>query len=149
MPTTSRTARGHGRRVRRAVWLVPADGIWLPGAEEVFRIRREARDTCSRLVSKGIVHGVTSLSAERADAEAVACWVRGHWGIENKAHWLRDAVFAEDGQHAYVGAAAQVMAMFRNLAIALLRLAGVTKIIRTLERIAADRTRILPLLAAS
>lgn len=141
--------RGHGRRVRRAIWLVPADGIDFPGAQRVFRIRREVRDTCGRLISKEIVHGITSLGIEQAAAEAVACWVRTHWGIENKIHWVRDVVFGEDAQHAYLGAAAQVMAMFRNLAIALLRLAGVTKITRTLERIAADRTRILPLLTAS
>jgi hypothetical protein len=41
------------------------------------------------------------------------------------------------------------MAMFRNPAIGLIRLAGGTGIKRTLERIAGERTRILPLLAAS
>lgn len=39
--------------------------------------------------------------------------------------------------------------MFRNLAIGLIRLAGVTEIKRTLEHIAAERTRILALLAVS
>ena len=58
-------------------------------------------------------------------------------------------LFSEDRQHAYLGASAQAMAMFRNLAIALIRLAGVTEIKRTLEHIAAERTRILPILAAS
>jgi len=41
------------------------------------------------------------------------------------------------------------MALFGNLAIGLIRLAGHTQIKRTLEHIAADRMRILPLLAAS
>jgi len=41
------------------------------------------------------------------------------------------------------------MATVRNLALGLLRLAGITQIIRTLERIAADRTRIVPLIAAA
>ncbi|MEA2136844.1 MAG: hypothetical protein QOC68_4754 [Solirubrobacteraceae bacterium] len=41
------------------------------------------------------------------------------------------------------------MAALRNLALVLLRLAGITQITRTLERIAADRTRILPLIAAA
>jgi predicted transposase YbfD/YdcC len=141
--------RGHGRRVRRAIWLAPADSIDFPGAGQVFRIRREVRDTCGRLVSKEIVHGITSLSAEQAAAATVARFVREHWGIENKVHWVRDVVFGEDTHHAYLGAAAQVMATFRNLAIALIRLSGTSRITQTLERIAADRTRILPLLAAS
>jgi hypothetical protein len=37
----------------------------------------------------------------------------------------------------------QVMATFRNLAISLLYLAGVTEITRTLQAIGRDRTRIL------
>jgi hypothetical protein len=58
-------------------------------------------------------------------------------------------VCAEDHQNAYLGAAAHAMALFRNLAISLIRLAGHTQIKRTIEHLAADRTRILPLLAAS
>ncbi len=69
--------------------------------------------------------------------------------VAHPAHWVRDVVFAEDHQNSYLGAAAHAMALFRNLAIGLIRLAGHTQIKRTLERIAADRTRILPLLAAS
>ncbi|MCE7008555.1 hypothetical protein LWC34_37945 [Kibdelosporangium philippinense] len=56
---------------------------------------------------------------------------------------------SEDHQHAYTGNGAHAMAMLRNLAIGLIRLAGLTEIKRTLEWIAADRMRILPLLAAS
>lgn len=41
------------------------------------------------------------------------------------------------------------MATLRNLAPALLRLAGITEVTRTLQRIAADRTRILPIIAAA
>jgi hypothetical protein len=40
--------------------------------------------------------------------------------------------------------AAQAMAMLRNLAIGLIRLAGLDQIKRTLERIAADRMRMCP-----
>jgi predicted transposase YbfD/YdcC len=97
--------------------------------------------------SKEVVHGITSL--REATAEAIGRWVRQHWGVENKIHWVRDVVFAEDHQNAYLGAAAHGMALFRNLAIGLIRLAGHTQIKRTLEHLAADRTRILPLLAAS
>lgn len=41
------------------------------------------------------------------------------------------------------------MATLRNLALGLLRLAGITQIKRTLERIAADRTRIFPIIATA
>jgi predicted transposase YbfD/YdcC len=139
---------GHGRTVHRAIWTAPADGVDFPHAQQVFRVRRDVFNTTGQRISKEIVHGVTSLHPT-ATAEQVAAHVRNHWSIENKSHWVRDVVYDEDHQHAYTGATAHAMAMLRNLAIGLIRLAGLTQITRTLERIAADRMRILPLLAAS
>lgn len=34
-------------------------------------------------------------SSSRSAAELLAAW-RGHWGIENRVHWVRDTVFRED-----------------------------------------------------
>jgi len=141
--------RSHGRIVRRAIWVAPADGIDFPGAAQVFRIRRDTFDHLGRRLTKEVVHGVTSLTAEQAAPEQVAGLVRNHWRIENASHWVRDVVYREDHQHAYIGTGAQVMATLRNLALGLLRLAGITEITRTLQRIAADRTRILPIIAAA
>jgi hypothetical protein len=135
-----------GQIVHRQIWTTDAAGIDFPGIAKVFRIRRDVFDLSGARLSKEIVHGITSLTEAAA---AIARWVRQHWGVENKIHWVRDVVFAEDHQNAYLGAAAHGMALFRNLAIALIRLAGRTHIKRTLEQIAADRLRILPLLAAS
>jgi predicted transposase YbfD/YdcC len=139
---------GHGRTVARAIWTAPADGVDFPHAQQVFRVRRDVFDATGQRVSKEIVHGVTSMSPA-ITADQIAGYVRGHWGIENKSHWVRDVVYAEDHQHAYTGATAQAMAILRNLAIALIRLAGLSQIKRTLQHIAADRMRILPLLTAS
>jgi predicted transposase YbfD/YdcC len=140
--------RGKGRVVRRAIWVAPADGVDFPGAAQVFRIRRDTFDHAGNRLSKEIVHGVTSLTAEQVSPELLARLVRRHWRIENASHWVRDVVYREDAQHAYAGTGAQVMATLRNLALGLLRLAGITRITRTLQRIAADRTRILPIMAA-
>lgn len=141
--------RRAGKRTERAIWTAPAEGIDFPSAAQIFRIRRLTFNSLGEKIGKEIVHGVTSLDVEHATAEAVAAWVRRHWGIENKIHWVRDVVFDEDAQHAYLGSAPQAMACVRNLAIGLLRLAGKDEIKRTLQRIGRDRTRILPLLAAS
>jgi predicted transposase YbfD/YdcC len=139
----------HGRVVHRQIWTTDATGIDFPHAEQVFRIRRDVFDHTGQRISKDIVHGITSLDLHEATTQTLASWVRQHWGIENRIHWVRDVVFAEDHQNSYLGQTAHAMALFRNLAIGLIRLAGHTQIKRTLERIAADRTRILPLLAAS
>jgi predicted transposase YbfD/YdcC len=141
--------RSHGRIVHRQIQAAPAEGIDFPGAAQIFRIRRDVFDLAGQRLSKEVVHGITNLTVEQATAQALAGRVRTHRGIENKSHYVRDVVFGEDHQHAYLGASAQAMAIFGNLALGLLRLAGITEIKRTLERIAANRTRILPVLAAS
>lgn len=141
--------RSHGRIVRRAIWVAPAAGVEFPGAAQVFQIRRDTFDHAGHWLSKEIVYGVTSLTAEQATSEHLARLIREHWTVENKSHWVRDVVYREDHQHAYIGTGAQVMATLRNLALGLLRLAGITEITRTLQWIAADRTRIFPIIAAA
>ncbi len=136
-----------GRRVVREIWVTHADGIGFPGAKQVFRIRRYTYDLLGRRLSKEVVHGITSLDATQATPKQLLALVRDHWRVEAN-HWVRDVVYREDHQHAYTGTGAQVMAMIRNLALAVLRLTGHREITRTLQRIAADRKRILPMLAA-
>jgi hypothetical protein len=87
------------------------------------------------------VHAVSSLGAERAAPEDLACIARGHWGIES-VHWLRDTAWAEDPNTGYAGNAGRT-ATFRNIAVSLLYLAGVTEITRTLQAIGRDQTRML------
>jgi len=135
-----------GRRVVREIWVTNAEGIDFPAAAQVFRIRRRTYDLAGQQLLKEIVHGITSMGPTRATPRQLLGGVRHHWRIE-ATHWVRDVVYREDHQHAYTGTGAQAMAMIRNIALAILRLTGHSQITRTLQRIAADRTRILPILA--
>ena len=47
---------------------------------------------------------------ERASAADLLKLCREHWTIENKLHWVRDAVFGEDASSARTGVIPQVMA---------------------------------------
>ena len=67
---------------------------------------------------------VASLTPAQADAKRLAALVRGHWGIENRLHWVRDVVFGKDASRIHTGNAPQVMALFRNVALSLLGLLG-------------------------
>lgn len=58
-------------------------------------------------------------------------------------HWVRDTAYLEDADTGYTGSGPQTMATCRNIAISLLYLAGVTEVIRTLQAIGRDRTRML------
>ncbi len=138
-----------GDTIRRSMWLADADEVDFPEAARVFRLLRERFDPFGQRVAKEVVHGVTSLSAGRATPAQVAGFVRGQWGIENLVHWPRDVVFGEDQQGAYVGNGPHAMAILRNLVLGLFRLAQVSQVKRLTESIAADRMRILPVLAAA
>jgi hypothetical protein len=69
--------RSHGRVTRRPAWVADATGIDFPQATRVARIRRDRYDADGALISKEIVHAVTSLDASKADAGALAAIARG------------------------------------------------------------------------
>lgn len=61
------------------------------------------------------------LSSLPLDVEAFARAVRGHWGVENKLHWVLDVQMGEDQSRARVGYAAENLATLRRLALNLLK----------------------------
>jgi hypothetical protein len=64
-----------------------------------------------------VIVGITSLARDRAGAVGLLEWARAHWGIENGLHGRRDGTLKEDASRVRKGAAAQVMAVLRNLVI--------------------------------
>ena len=136
---------GHGRIIKRSLWVTDAGDIDFPHAGQAVRIRRDGYDITGAAVSKEVVHAVTSLDAGRAGPADLAAIARGQWGIES-VHWIRDTAWSEDANTGYAGDGPQVMATFRNLAISLLHLSGVTEITRTLQAITRDRNRLLKFL---
>jgi predicted transposase YbfD/YdcC len=110
-----------------------------PGLQQLVRIERQRtfrrRGQASK-VEREVSFAITSLPASRADAPLLAVALRGHWGIENRAHWVRDVVFDEDRSQVRSGAAPQVLAAGRNLAITLLRRAGYPCIAAALRTLA-------------
>ena len=55
------------------------------------------------------------------DVTTFARAVRGHWGVENKLHWVLDVCFREDQSRARAGYAAENLATLRRLALNLLK----------------------------
>lgn len=143
--------RGHGRIEHRYVRVgaVPAElaaELKFPYAAQVVAVERERADLGDRMTSMETSYYVTSLSAAEAGPEALAAYIRGHWAIENRSHWVRDRVFDEDRSTVRVGGAPQAMATLRNLAISLLRFSGFTSVARGLRWVAWDYTRALALM---
>jgi hypothetical protein len=90
-------------------------------------VRRDGKET------REVEYAITSAGPEWADAGALLAWWRGHWGIENRTHWVRDVTMGEDASRIRTGAAPEVMAGLRNAAISLLRLSGLTNIAEALR----------------
>jgi len=95
---------------------------------QVFRVERHTTDLQGSLLRHEMSYGVTSLSEQKATASDVLRYCRAQWEIENRIHWVRDVTFDEDRSQVRRGNGPQVMASLRNLAISLLRLAGVINI---------------------
>ena len=68
-------------------------------------------------VETEVVLGITSVPRERAGAKELLALTRGHWGIENGLHGVRDGTLREDASRIRKGSATQVMAVVRNVVI--------------------------------
>lgn len=88
------------------------------GLKQGFEITRERTIGGQKTVE--VVYGITSLSADRADAATLLRYVRNHWLIENQLHYVRDVTLREDDCRVRSGNAPQILAALRNTMIHLL-----------------------------
>lgn len=141
--------KGHGRIEERSVtvsretdWLggdrrFPGE-LRLPGATTIIKVRSrtELNDRC-RTDARYYISSAT-LTAQAA-AEAV----RGHWGIENRLHWVLDVVFGDDQARLRTGHGAKNMAVVRHFAINLVRAVSDKKSIKLRRKAAGWDVRYL------
>lgn len=124
-----------------------------PHLAQVCRVERQrvlvAGEGVVTKQTREVSYYVTSQLPARADARTLARQIRGHWGIENKSHWVRDVTFGEDACQTRTGAAPQVRAACLNLVIALLRRTGATNIAAALRTYAARPALAVQLVAAA
>ena len=124
--------RRHGRDECRTVSVIDLEGTpaaaLFPGAVRAMKVVRRRTDIITGKTSTETVYAVTSLGHRYADAVLLATWLRGHWQIENVLHWVRDVTFGEDHSQVRTGSGPQNMALLRNTAITVSRLAGHTNI---------------------
>lgn len=124
IPATTVTTARRGKRITRSIKVAAVpDWIDFPAAAQVAQLRRTVTGR-NRRKTVEVVYLVTSADHVAAPPAVLAAWVQGHWGIENKLHWVRDVTFGEDMSQVRTGQTPRVMAICRNLAISLLRLAG-------------------------
>jgi predicted transposase YbfD/YdcC len=139
--------RSHGRITRWSTWMAEATGIDFPHAAQLGCVRRDEFTLGEVAISKEFAFLITSSPASQTSPADLHTYARGHWGIENKSHHVRDTTWREDDHQAWVGNGPHTLATLRNLAQGLFRLHGIHKIKEGTEAICRDRLRALPLLA--
>lgn len=132
-----------GAKSVAAIWEFAAD----VGARQVLQLRRTTTVKGKRSVE--VVYLICSKPMTDAQPSRVADWVRGHWGIEDRLHYVRDVTFDEDRSRVRTGAGAENMATLRNIAISIHRLAHATNIAAALRAAARRLKRVINLLLTS
>jgi hypothetical protein len=105
------------RRLLESTSLLTVSTQW-PGLQQGFRLRRAI--TRAGVTTVEVVHGITSLPAEQADALRLLAEVRDHWLVENGSHYVRDVTLGEDACRVRLGNAPQNLAACRNTVVCLL-----------------------------
>ena|SRR6185437_4922671 len=115
-----------------------------PGLTHVWQMRktvtRKNKEGEIQTITEGSV-GIAGLPYEiikdKQDAELIAGYIRGHWGIENRLHRQRDVIFHEDHATIRCGSAPQIMASLKNLVISVFHRATVRSFPKAMRRFAA------------
>ncbi len=134
--------KGHGRVEKRRLVTTTMLGEHLawPGVKQVCQLMRTT--TRKGSTTTEVAYGITSVGRDQANAAKLLEWQRGHWGIENKEHWVRDEIFGEDRCRVRIDSAPQVLAGIRNLAMNWLRSLKVDNIAQALRQNAWQTNRL-------
>lgn len=113
---------GHGRIEQRTYRqllvheLITESSKWV-GIRTVIEVerRREIKDK----IEEEIQYYISSLTINPSE---IADTIRGHWEVENKAHWVLDVTYKEDASRIRRENAAENIAIARRFALNLARL---------------------------
>jgi Transposase DDE domain len=115
-----------------------------PGVGQAFELER-VRELPGK-VEVEVVYGITSLTREQADARRLLDLGRGHWGIENGLHYVKDETLGEDRCRVRTGSSPQVLGSLRNVAVHLLEGVKAASKAAAARRLAVHPNEALPLI---
>jgi len=114
--------------------------------QQVAQLTRTVTVRRTGKITEEVVYLLTDLTPALASPGRLLELNRGHWGIENRLHYVRDVSFAEDRSRLRTGQAPQILAALRNLAITLIHRQGSTQIAASRRHFASYPAEALHLL---
>jgi len=132
----------------RRIWTSDrlTDYLQFPYVAQVACVEREICHVNRKETTIERVYLISSQSRTQASAQQLLALNRGHWGIENCLHYVRDMAYDEDRCRARTGNSPRTLACLRNFAISVLRLHKVPNIKAALRALAAQASQVLSLL---
>lgn len=116
--------KDHGRIEVRECWTISSSEylVFLRNLSDwanlrtIVMVKRERR--LGVTIETEVKYYISSLVSS---AQHILNAVRGHWGIENRVHWVLDIAFREDDSRLRKGNGAQNFAVLRHIALNLLK----------------------------
>jgi hypothetical protein len=91
-----------------------------PAWDDVRRFIRVERETVTKIKTRTeTAYYISNCKVNKA--QFFAQHIRGHWGIENRLHWVKDVIMNEDGSGIKGKSAAETISLLRNIVINLYR----------------------------
>jgi len=109
--------KGHGRIETRKITLLNTVN-WLTDQDGWSGIRSVVMIDSERIIGDKITKEKRYyISSLETTAKRMLEIIRGHWGIENKLHWVLDVVMGEDNSRVRIGYAQRNLATMRKMAL--------------------------------
>jgi predicted transposase YbfD/YdcC len=121
----------HGRSVERSVSVFDAPAELSPkwmGLQNVIMVHR-----AGTRAETPFTETVYYLSSQSLPADTYMTLIRGHWAIENRLHWVKDATLGEDYPPRLGGHAPVNWAIFFTWIVTLVRRAGIRTVPQALR----------------
>src|SRR6266487_363664 len=132
--------RHRGRIEKRSIRVSTEMNSYLADWPLIGQVAELTRTVTVRKTGKTteeVVYLITPLTPQEANPQRLLELVRGHWGIENSSHYVRDVTFGEDRSRLRSGHTPQILAALRNLAITLIHRQGSSQIAATRRHFAS------------
>ena len=111
----------HGRFETRKYWVINELND-LPDVEKWKDLSTIIKVSRTREIDNEISEETSYyLSSKALSAEEAAKYIRNHWGIENKLHWVLDVAFNEDNCNIRKDNAPQNLAIIRHMTVNMLK----------------------------